>query len=53
MTHVTYFLCEGINHVPVEYNLYPMVQQMKQQANDRPYQLLGKTQEDGKSKMRV
>jgi hypothetical protein len=53
MTHVTYFLCEGINHVPIECNLYPMVQQIKQQAKDRPYQLLGKTQEDGKSKMRV
>jgi hypothetical protein len=30
MVQVTCFLCEGINHVPVECNLYPMVQQMKQ-----------------------
>jgi hypothetical protein len=44
MTQVTCFLCEGINHVPVECNLYPMVQQMKQQAKDGPCQLLGKTQ---------
>jgi hypothetical protein len=53
MTQVTCFLCKGINHVPVECNLYPMVQQMKQQAKDGPYQLLGKTQEDGRSKMMV
>jgi hypothetical protein len=37
MTQVTCFLCEGINHIPVECNLYPMVQQMKQQAKDGPY----------------
>jgi hypothetical protein len=36
MAQVTCFLCEGINHVPVECNLYPMVQQMKQQAKDGP-----------------
>jgi hypothetical protein len=32
MTQVTCFLCEGINHVPVECKFYSMVQQMKQQA---------------------
>jgi hypothetical protein len=53
MTQVTCFLCEGINHVPVECEFYLMVQQMKQQAKDGPCQLLGKTPEDGRSKMKV
>jgi hypothetical protein len=53
MTQVTCFLCDGINHVPTEYNLYPMVQQMKQQAKDGLCHLLGKTQEDRRSKMKV
>jgi hypothetical protein len=48
MTRVTCFLCEGINHVPVECNLYSMVKRMNQQAKDGPCQLLGKTQEEGK-----
>jgi hypothetical protein len=53
MTQVTCFLCEGINHVPIECNLYPMVPQIKQQAKDGPCQLLRKTQEDGRSKIKV
>jgi hypothetical protein len=53
MNQLTCFLCEGINHVPVECNLYPMVQQMKQHAKDGPCQLLGRTQEDGRSRMKV
>jgi hypothetical protein len=36
MTQVTCFLCEGIDHVPAECNLYPMVQRMNQQAKDGP-----------------
>jgi hypothetical protein len=32
MTQVTCFLCEGINHVPVECNFYSTVQRMNQQA---------------------
>jgi hypothetical protein len=53
MAQVTYFLCDGINHVPVECYLYPMLQQMKQQAKDRLCQLPGKTQEDRRSQMKV
>jgi hypothetical protein len=49
MAQVTCFLCDVINHVPVECNLYPMVQQMKQRAKDGMCQLLGKTQEDRRS----
>jgi hypothetical protein len=30
MTHVTCFLCDGINHVPSECKFYPMVQRMNQ-----------------------
>jgi hypothetical protein len=47
MTQVTCFLCEGINHVPVECKFYSMVQRMNQQAKDGSCQLLGKTQEEG------
>jgi hypothetical protein len=32
MAQVTCFLCDEINHVPTEYNHYPMVQRMNQQA---------------------
>jgi hypothetical protein len=53
MAQVTCFLCDGINHVPIECYLYPMVQQMKQQAKDGLCQLLEKTQEDRRSKMKV
>jgi hypothetical protein len=49
MNQVTCFLCEGINHVPVECKFYSMVQRMNQQAKDGPCQLLGKTQEEGKN----
>jgi hypothetical protein len=48
MTQVTCFLCEGINHVPIECKFYSTVQRMNQQAKDGPCQLLGKTQEEGK-----
>jgi hypothetical protein len=51
MTQVTCFLCEGINHVPVECKFYSMVQRMNQQAKDGPCQLLGKTQEEGKERL--
>jgi hypothetical protein len=34
MTQVTCFLCEGINHVPVECKFYSAVQRMNQQAKD-------------------
>jgi hypothetical protein len=34
MTQVTYFLCEGINHVPAECKFYHTVQRMNQQAKD-------------------
>jgi hypothetical protein len=37
MTQVTCFLCEGINHVPVECKFYSTVQRMNQQAKDGPY----------------
>jgi hypothetical protein len=53
MAQVTCFLCDGINHVPAECYLYPMVQQMKQQAKDGLCQLPGKTQEDRRSQMKV
>jgi hypothetical protein len=53
MAQVTYFLCNGINHVPAKCNLYSMVQRMNQQAKDRLCQLLGKTHEDRRSKMKV
>jgi hypothetical protein len=53
MSQVTCFLCEGINHVPVECKFYSTVQQMNQQAKDGMSQLLGKTPEEGRSKMNV
>jgi hypothetical protein len=53
MAQFTCFLCDGINHVPTEYKLYPMMQRMNQQANDGLCQLLGKTPEDRRSKMKV
>jgi hypothetical protein len=53
MAQVTCFLCHGINHVPTECKLYPMVQQMNQQAKDRLCQLLGKIPKDRRSKMKV
>jgi hypothetical protein len=53
MSQVTCFLCEGINHVPTEYKFYSTVQRMNQQAKDGMSQLLGKTPEDGRPKMKV
>jgi hypothetical protein len=53
MAQVTCFLCNGTNHVPAECYLYPSVQQMNQQAKDRLCMLLGKTNEDRRSKMKV
>jgi hypothetical protein len=53
MSQVTCFLCEGINHVPAECKFYSMVQRMNQQAKDGMSQLLGKTPEDGRPKMKV
>jgi hypothetical protein len=53
MAQVTCFLCDGINHVPTECKLYPLVQQMNQEAKDRLCQLLGNTHEDRRSKMKV
>jgi hypothetical protein len=53
MAQVTCFLCEGIDHVPAECNLYPMVRRMNQRAKDGLCQLLGKTPEDRRSKMKV
>jgi hypothetical protein len=40
---ITCFLCDGINHVPAECYLHPMVQRMNQQANDGLRRMLGKT----------
>jgi hypothetical protein len=40
MDQFTCFLCNGINHVPTECNLYPMVQRMNQQAKDGLCQML-------------
>jgi hypothetical protein len=53
MAQITCFLCDGINHVPTECNLYPMVQRMNQQAEDGLFQLLGSTPEDRRSKMKA
>jgi hypothetical protein len=53
MTQVTCFLCEGINHVPTECKFYPMVQRVNQQAKDGLSQLLGKTPENRRTKMKV
>jgi hypothetical protein len=53
MTQVTCYLCEGINHIPLECKFYSTVQRMNQQAKHGLSQLLGKTQEDGRSKMKV
>jgi hypothetical protein len=53
MTQVTCFLCEGINHVPAECKFYSTVQRMNQQTKDRMSQLLGKTPEVGRLKMKV
>jgi hypothetical protein len=53
MSQVTCFLCEGINHVPIECKFYSMVQRMNQQAKDGLSQLLGKTPEDGRPKIKV
>jgi hypothetical protein len=50
---ITFFLCDGINHVPVECYLYPMVQQMNQQSKDGLCQMLEKTPEDRRSKIMV
>jgi hypothetical protein len=53
MARVTCFLCNGTNHVPTECNHYSTVQRMNQQAKDGLCQLLGKTHEDKRSKMKV
>jgi hypothetical protein len=53
MTQVTYFLCEGINHVPAKCKFYHTVQRMNQQAKDGLSQLLGKTPKDVRTKMEV
>jgi hypothetical protein len=53
MTQVTCFLCKGINHVPIECKFYSTVQRMNQQAKDGLSQLLGKTPEDARPKMKV
>jgi hypothetical protein len=53
MTQVTYFLCEGIDHVPAECKFYHTVQRVNQQAKDGLSQLLGKTPEDGRPKTEV
>jgi hypothetical protein len=53
MAHVTCFLCDGFNHVPRECKFYSTVQRMNQQAKDGLCQLLEKTPEDGRSKMKV
>jgi hypothetical protein len=53
MSQVTCFLCEGINHIPVECKFYSTVQRMNQQAKDRMSQLLGKTPGDGRPKMKM
>jgi hypothetical protein len=53
MSQVTCFLCEGINHVPTKCKFYSTVQRMNQQAKDGMSQLLGKTQEYGRPKMKV
>jgi hypothetical protein len=53
MAHFTCFLWNGINHVPSECKLYSMVQRMNQQAKDGLCQLLEKTPEDRRAKMKV
>jgi hypothetical protein len=53
MAQVTWFLCDGINHVPIECNIYPTVQRMNQQAKEGLSQLLENTPEDGRPKIKV
>jgi hypothetical protein len=53
MAQFTCFLCDGINHVPTECCLYPTVQRMNHQAEDGLCQLLRRTPEDRRSKMKV
>jgi hypothetical protein len=50
MVHVTCFLCDVINHVPSECELYPMIQRMNQRAKDGLYQQQEKTPEDRRPK---
>jgi hypothetical protein len=53
MTHVTWFLCDGSNHIPTNCKFYPTVQRINQQAKDELYQLLEKTPVDGRTKLKM
>jgi hypothetical protein len=52
-TTITYFLCNGTNHVPRECKFYFMVQQMNQQAKDKLSHLLERAPEDRRPKAKM
>jgi hypothetical protein len=52
-SQVTCFLCEGNNHVPVQCNLYSMVQRVNQEVKDGVHQTLKENHEDSRFKRKV
>jgi hypothetical protein len=53
MSQVTWFLCEGTNHILAECKFYPTVQRINQQAKDRIIQLPERTPEGGRLKRKM
>jgi hypothetical protein len=53
MTHVTCFLCDGTNHVPMECKFYFTVQQMNQPAKNRLSHFLVRTPKDRRPKAKM
>ena len=49
---VTCFLCEGVNHVPAQCHLYPIVQEMSVQVRDGMCQSMRNIHEGTRSKMK-
>ena len=48
----TCFLCEGTNHVPIQCQLYPLVQQVIQQTKEGMQQSLMNTLEEQEQKVK-